>query len=111
MGLFADIRDEINQQRMPDDSAAAIARIRTETESITHRNMKEMVAEYLAQQCRKDAALASAVMLPDKNMTGCFRYINRKAREHSGKDGCDATDCLYCQWAVEYFKRGKGMKK
>lgn len=95
--------------------AASLKRIRTDTERLTRRNMKECVAEHLAELCAKDAAFARAVIQPKKSMANCFRYINRKAKEYveqerrdsditeGGVYGCDVPDDLCYGWAVDYF--------
>lgn len=97
------------------NTAAAIQRIKTDTERITRRNMKDAVAEYLAQSCSTNPDLALAVMAENKNMVKCFSYINHKAREYAEQErrdnnitengvyGCDVPDDLVYQWAVDYF--------
>lgn len=97
------------------DTAAAIQRIKTDTERITRRTMKDAVAEYLAQSCSTNPDLALSVMAEQKTMVKCFGYINRKAREYAEQErkdnnitengiyGCDVPDDLVYQWAVTYF--------
>lgn len=95
--------------------AAAVQRIKTDTERITRRNMKDSVAAYLAQSCATNADLARSVMAENKTMVRCFAYINRKAREYAEQErkdtgntevgiyGCDIPDDLVYGWAVAYF--------
>ena len=90
-------------------------RVAADTERLTRRTMKEAVAEHIQGRCRNDAAFARLVMDPDKSMIGCFKYINRKAREYAEKEmkdlgiertgtyGCDVPDGLCFQWAEDYF--------
>lgn len=94
---------------------AAIQRIKTDVERITRRNMKDAVAEYLAQSCSTNPELARSVMAENKTMVKCFAYINRKAREYAEQErrdnnitengiyGCDVPDDLVYQWAATYF--------
>lgn len=95
--------------------AASVRRIKTDTERITRRNMKDAVAAFLTEHCSKDPALARTVIQPQKTMTKCFSYINRKAREYAEQErrdnnitengiyGCDVPDDLCYQWAIDYF--------
>ena len=98
---------------------AAMDRVRTETERLTRRSMKECVAEYLQTRCLEDAALARMTLQDGKSMAGCFRYINRKAWDYAWEErgadavrpdqgeqvyGCDVPDELCYQWAEEYFR-------
>lgn len=104
---------------VPMDDAGAVAastrRIRQEIERITRRNMKDCVAEYLADRCAHDPAFSRSVMEPKKSLTKCFAYINRKAQDYAKQEreeqnitetgiyGCDVPDDLVYQWAVDYF--------
>jgi len=95
---------------------AVMARVATETERLTRRNMKDAVAEHVQARSREDIAFAMQVMDPEKSMANCFRYINRKAREyaeqemkdngieHRGVYGLDVPDGLVYQWAEDYFR-------
>ena len=98
---------------------AAMDRVRTETERLTRRSMKECVAEYLQTRCLEDAALARMTLQAGKSMAGCFRYINGKAWDYAQEErkanavrsdqgeqvyGCDVPDELCYQWAEEYFR-------
>ena len=98
-----------------DVAAASVQRIREEIERITRRNMKDCVAAHLAQLCAGNPALARNVLLPQKSLAKCFRYISRKAREYAEQEradgdvtdagvyGCDIPDDIVYQWAVDYF--------
>lgn len=105
-------------QDMSDEEAitASVKRVSMETERLTHRNMKECVAEHIQELCRKDTAFARKTMHPRKNMVKCFKYITRMAKEYvkqemedndinpdGGGYGCDVPDGLCYQWAEEYF--------
>ena len=96
--------------------AASTARINTEVERLTRRNMKECVAEHIQELCRKDTAFARKTMHPRKTMIRCFRYINRMARDYvkqemedndikpdGGCYGCDVPDGIIYQFAEEFF--------
>lgn len=96
--------------------AAAAERVAADTERLTRRNMKEAVAEHIQAKCREDAAFAMLVMDPEKSMTHCFWYINRKAKEFiekeikdadpnpaSGMYGGDVPDDMVYQMAEAYF--------
>ena len=98
---------------------AAMDRVRTETERLTRRSMKEFVAEYLQTRCLEDAALARMTLQAGKSMAGCFQYINGKAWDYAQEErkanavrsdqgeqvyGCDVPDELCYQWAEEYFR-------
>ena len=94
---------------------AVMARVATETERLTRRNMKDAVAEHVQARSREDIAFAMQVMDPEKSMANCFRYINRKAREYAEQEmkdqgierqgvyGLDVPDGLCYQWAEDYF--------
>ena len=96
--------------------ADAAKRVRTDTERLTRRNMKEMVTDHIAGLCAANPAFSRRVMHPHKSMINCFKYINRKAREYAEQEmkdlgiertetyGCDVPDGLCYQWAEEYFR-------
>jgi len=103
---------------MSDDEvmSASMERVKTDTEKLTRRNMKDCVAEYIQTMCIEDPAFARRVMHPGKSMIHCIWYINRKAREfveqemkdndikpENGIYGSDVPDDLCYQWAVDYF--------
>lgn len=98
---------------------AAVAQVRTSTEKLTRRNMKECVSEYIQTKCLEDTAFARLILHPRKSMVHCFQYINRKAYDYiqdelkasgfkPGPDatayGCDIPDDLCYSWAEEYFR-------
>ena len=97
-------------------ASASSERVRKDVERLTRRNMKECVSEHLQNLCRKDPAFAQQIMLPQKSMIHCFRYINRKAKDYiqqemkdndiqpeNGVYGGDVPDGLCYQWAEDYF--------
>lgn len=103
---------------MSDEEAleTSLKRIRTDTERLTRRNMKECVAEHIQELCRKDTKFARKTMHPRKNMIRCFKYITRMARDYvkqemqdngvqpdGGGYGCDVPNQLCYFWAEEYF--------
>lgn len=105
-------------QAMDDEDviAASTARISTEVERLTRRNMKECVAEHIQSLCKKDTAFARKTMHPRKSMIRCFKYINRMAKDYvrqemedndikpdGGMYGTDVPDWLCFQWSVDYF--------
>lgn len=96
--------------------SASTERVRIDVERLTRRNMKECVSEHLLNLCRKDPVFAQQIMLPQKSMINCFRYINRKAKDYiqqemkdndvqpeNGIYGGDVPDDLCYQWAEDYF--------
>ncbi len=104
----------------PLSSYNAMKRVREETERFTRHDMKNSVKDYLVKKCLGDAEFAACVVLPQKSMANCFRYISRKALEYlkqqekdmpghcttpgiSGYSG-DVPDDLCYQWAEEYFR-------
>ena len=107
--------DRIAAMAAADLLAASVERVAADTERLTRRNMKEAVAEHIQAKCREDAAFATLVMHPEKSMTHCFWYINRKAREYAEQEmrdngiqrtgvyGLDVPDGLCFQWAEDYF--------
>lgn len=105
-------------QAMNDEDviAASTARISTEVERLTRRNMKECVAAHIQELCRKDTEFARRTMHPRKSMVKCFRYITRMAKEYvkqemedndikpdGGGYGCDVPDEIIYQSAETYF--------
>ncbi len=97
---------------------ASMERVKTDTEKLTRRNMKECVAEYIQTMCIEDLTFARKTMHPRKSMIRCFQYISRKAWEYVQDElkangiqpgpgrqgyGCDVPDDLCYQWAVDYF--------
>lgn len=107
---------KLNSMSDEDVITASTARIGTEVERLTRRNMKECVAEHIQELCRKDTAFARRTMHPRKNMIRCFKYINRMAKEYvkqemadnniqpdGGMYGTDVPDWLCFQWSVDYF--------
>ena len=98
---------------------AAVTQVRTGTEKLTRRNMKECVSEYIQTKCLEDTAFARLILHPRKSMVHCFQYINRKSYDYiqdelkasgfkPGPDatayGCDIPDDLCYSWAEEYFR-------
>lgn len=107
---------QLNAMSDEDVIAASTARISTEVERLTRRNMKECVAAHIQELCRKDTAFARRTMHPRKSMIRCFKYINRMAKEYvkqemednniqpdGGMYGTDVPDWLCFQWSVDYF--------
>lgn len=107
---------KLNAMSDEDVIAASTARISTEVERLTRRNMKECVAEHIQELCRKDTEFARRTMHPRKSMVKCFRYINRMARDYvkqemedndikhdGGCYGCDVPDGIIYQFAEEFF--------
>lgn len=104
-------------KRMSDAEAVAAStkRIQTEIERITRKNMKDCVAEHLAELCTKNPLFAHKVIQPGKTLVDCFSYINQKAQKfaeqerkdngitESGVYGCAIPTDLVYQWAEEYF--------
>lgn len=104
---------------LPDEEAmaASVKLAGEQVERLTRRNMKLAVTNAIQEQCGKDPQFARLVLSPRKNMTKCFRYINRKAldflkEEQKAVDepnpgsgiGGDVPDDLCYQWAMEYFR-------
>ncbi len=99
--------------------AAAMGRVSADTEKLTRRNMKELVAEHIQTLCLEDEAFARLTMDPRKRMVRCFQYINRKAFEYVQDEmkasgirpgpgmqtyGTDIPDEVCYQWAEDYFR-------
>ena len=97
---------------------AAVGRVAADTERLTRRNMKEAVAEYIQAKCREDSAFAVLVLDSERNMAGCFAYINRQAQKYAEQEmedngierkgnvtfGLDIADGLVYEWAENYFR-------
>lgn len=96
--------------------AASVARIASDIERITRRNMKECVSQHITDKCITDLAFARQALHPRKSMMNCFRYINRQALEFMKQElkdngeevsrdgmGSDVPDDLCYKWAEEYF--------
>lgn len=107
---------QLNAMNDEDVIAASTARISTEVERLTRRNMKECVAAHIQELCRKDTEFARKTMHPRKSMIRCFKYINRMARDYvkqemadndikpdGGCYGTDVPDGTVYQWAECYF--------
>lgn len=107
---------KVNAMGKEETIEAAIARVRTDMERLTRRNMKECMASHIQEVCRNDSAFARCTMHPKKSMANCFRYINRMAKEYGRREmeengirpdgdgyGFDVPDGLCYQWAEEYF--------
>ena len=110
--------DELTAMSDDEVLAASMQRVSADTEKLTRRNMKECVAEYIQTMCIEDPAFARKTMHPRKTMIRCFQYISRKAWDYVQDEmkangiqagpgqqgyGCDVTDDLCYQWAVDYF--------
>lgn len=96
--------------------SASTERVRTDVERLTRRNMKECVSEHLQNLCRQDPVFAQQILLPNKSIIHCFKYINRMAKDYiqqemkdndiqpeNGVYGGDVPDGLCYQWAEDYF--------
>lgn len=107
---------QLNAMNDEDVIAASTARISTEVERLTRRNMKECVAAHIQELCRKDTEFARKTMHPRKSMIRCFKYINRMAKEYikqemadndikpdGGCYGTDVPDGIIYQFAEDYF--------
>ena len=109
---------EINTMMTTDDLIeAAKNNIKTGVERITQRNMKESVAAYIIELSQKSENLSRNILHPQKSITNCYKYINRKARgyleeqmkltgekpDKNGVIGIDIPDNLCYQWAEEYY--------
>ena len=89
----------------------------TGVERITQRNMKESVAAYIIELSQKSEKLSRNILHPQKSITNCYKYINRKARgyleeqmkltgekpDKNGVIGIDIPDNLCYQWAEKYY--------
>ena len=109
---------EINTMLTTEDLIeAAKNNIKTGVERITQRNMKESVAAYVIELSQKSEKLSRNILHPQKSITNCYKYINRKARgyleeqmkltgekpDKNGVIGIDIPDNLCYQWAEEYY--------
>ena len=109
---------EINTMMTTEDLIeAAKNNIKTGVERITQRNMKESVAAYVIELSQKSEKLSRNILHPQKSITNCYKYINRKARgyleeqmkltgekpDKNGVIGIDIPDNLCYQWAEEYY--------
>lgn len=109
---------EINTMMTTEDLIeAAKNNIKTSVERITQRNMKESVAAYIIELSQKSENLSRNILHPQKSITNCYKYINRKARgyleeqmkltgekpDKNGVIGIDIPDNLCYQWAEEYY--------
>ena len=109
---------EINTMMTTEDLIeAAKNNIKTGVERITQRNMKESVAAYIIELSQKSEKLSRNILHPQKSITNCYKYINRKARgyleeqmkltgekpDKNGVIGIDIPDNLCYQWAEEYY--------
>lgn len=109
---------EINTMMTTEDLIeAAKNNIKTGVERITQRNMKESVAAYIIELSQKSENLSRNILHPQKSITNCYKYINRKARSYleeqmkltgekpdkNGVIGIDIPDNLCYQWAEEYY--------
>lgn len=123
--LFEEQLAKLNTMSDAELLNAAIERTANDTEKLTRRNMKELVAEFIQTKCCEDPAFARLVMHPQKNMVRCFQYITRKAYEYIQDEmkangiklgtgaqgyGSDIPDDLCYHWSEEYF-RTPGVKE
>ena len=99
---------------------AAMARIGDDLEKITHRNLKEYVAEHIQTKCIEDHDFAKLTLHPNKNLVKCVLYINRMALEYlknemkvngekiptnwSAGVGCAVPQEPVYEWAEAYFR-------
>ena len=71
--------------------------------------MKEIIKNYLEEQCKVDPCLAEKYK--DTLIGGCVDYINKMAREElGGKNGHIADEVVY-HWAREYYVDGLAEKE
>lgn len=109
---------EINTMMTTEDLIeAAKNNIKTGVERITQRNMKESVAAYIIELSQNSENLSRNILHPQKSITNCYKYINRKAKgyleeqmkltgekpDKNGIIGIDIPDNLCYQWAEEYY--------
>ena len=72
-------------------------------------NMKEVIKEYLEEQCKSDPYLAEKYK--DTMIGGCCEYIEKMAREElGGKSGAIKDDVVF-HWAREYYVDGIAEKE
>ena len=71
--------------------------------------MKEIIKNYLEEQCKVDPCLAEKYK--DTLIGGCVEYINKMAREElKGINGYLENEVVY-HWAREYFVDGIAEKE
>ena len=71
--------------------------------------MKEIIKNYLEEQCKVDPCLAEKYKYT--LIDGCIEYINKMAREElGGKNGAIKDDVVY-HWAREYYVDGIAEKE
>ena len=71
--------------------------------------MKEIIKNYLEEQCKIDPCLAEKYK--DTLIDGCIEYINKMAREElGGKNGAIKDGVVY-HWAREYYVDGIAEKE
>ena len=71
--------------------------------------MKEIIKNYLEEQCKIDPCLEEKYK--DTLIDGCIEYINKMAKkELGGKNGAIKDDVVY-HWAREYYVDGIAEKE
>ena len=71
--------------------------------------MKEIIQNYLEEQCKIDMCLAEKYK--DTLIDGCVAYITKMAREElGGKNGAIKDEVVY-HWAREYYVDGIAEKE
>ena len=71
--------------------------------------MKEIIKNYLEEQCKVDPCLAEKYK--DTLINGCMEYINKMAREElNSKNGFIENEVVY-HWAREYYVDGLAEKE
>ena len=71
--------------------------------------MKEIIKNYLEEQCKVDPCLAEKYK--DTLIDGCMEYINKMAREKlNSKNGFIENEVVY-HWAREYYVDGIAEKE
>jgi hypothetical protein len=71
--------------------------------------MKEIIQNYLEEQCKVDPCLAEKYK--DTLLGGCMEYINKMAREElNSKNGFIENEVVY-HWAREYYVDGIAEKE
>lgn len=71
--------------------------------------MKEIIKNYLEEQCKVDPCLAEKYK--DTLLGGCMEYINKMAREElNSKNGFIENEVVY-HWAREYYVDGIAEKE
>ena len=71
--------------------------------------MKEIIKNYLEEQCKVDPCLAEKYK--DTLIDGCIEYINKMARkELDGKSGAIKDEVVF-HWAREYYVDGIAEKE